>query len=113
MNKLTATSIALCIFLLTLSCSALSINPQGQVAHQTKTAPTFTIPAPIEFVIFLSSGSEGNLEKYNTTNLTQAQKDVDEFIRTKVNISGVNLTTAQGDGKRFVYTYENKTENKT
>ena len=67
----------------------------------------------IDFIIFPASSTEKKLENYNISNLSEAQKEVDGFIRAKVNISDVNLTSAQGDGVRFVYTYVNKTENKT
>jgi hypothetical protein len=99
----------LCLCLLVVSCFGISMNLKDKLAHQRRGDFTYSIPVSIDFIIFPASSPERKLENYNISNLTGAQKEVDGFIRGKVNISDVNLTSAQGDGVRFVYTYENKT----
>lgn len=56
----------------------------------------------------MSSGEErgSKLENYNVSNLNDAQKEVDRFIREKAELGDtINLTKAKGNGKQFQYQY--------
>lgn len=56
----------------------------------------------------ISSGGEprSRLEKYNVSNLDDAQKEVDKFIRGNAELGDtVNLTNAKGNGKQYQYVY--------